>query len=274
MKTILIPTDFSKTANNAADYAIEIAKLSKARVILLNVYHIPITASDLPVIIPSLDELENNSMKRLKSCEKELTAKHGKHVVIEKLSKPGFVIDEVKDIVNEKKVDLIVMGITGEGKFPDMIIGSNATGVIKNISCPTLVIPHNAKYKKIHNVAFACDYESISDSPAIRKLKTFLQLFNAKLMIFNVLNPTAEPSFSHAVSGVKIENIFENFNHSLYFPENDDLVLAINDFVDEHNVDMLVMIPKKHNLFAHMFQKTNTKKMAFQTHVPLLAIHE
>lgn len=271
MKTILIPTDFSKTANKAADYAIEIAKLAKAKVILLNVYHIPLVASDIPVIIPSLDELENSSMKRLTSCEKELNAKH---VIIEKLSKPGFVIDEIRDIVKEKKVDLIVMGITGEGKLSDMIIGSNATGVIKNIDCPTLVIPHNAKYKKINNMAFACDYESISDSPAIKKLKTFLQLFNANLMIFNVVNPTEEPSYAHAVSGVKVENIFGNFNHSLYFPENEDLVVAINDFVDEHNVDMLVMIPKKHNLFAHMFQKTNTKKMAFQTHVPLLAIHE
>lgn len=273
MKTILIPTDFSKTANNAADYAIEIAKLSKATVILLNVYHIPLVASDIPVIIPSLDELENNSMKRLATYEKDLHAKHGKQVVIEKIVKPGFVIDEIRDIVKEKKVDLIVMGITGEGRITE-IIGSNATGVIKNIDCPTLIIPQNAKYKKIQNIAFACDYESVTNSPAIKKFKTFLQLFNAKLMIFNIVDPKAEPEYAHAVSGVKIENIFENFDHSLYFPESEDLVLGINEFVDEHNVDMLVMIPKKHNLFAHMFQRTNIKKMAFHTHVPLLSIHE
>lgn len=273
MKTILIPTDFSKTANNAADYAIEIAKLSKGRVILLNVYHIPIVASDIPVIIPSLDELESNSMKRLTGFEKELHAKHGKNFTIEKVVKPGFVIDEVRDIVKEKKVDLIVMGISGEGKLTELI-GSNATGVIKNINCPTLIIPQNAKFKKVRNIAFACDYESVADSPAIRKLKTFLQLFNAKLMIFNVVDPHAEPVLEHAISGVKIENSFSDFDHSLYFPENDDLVYGINDFVDEHDVDMLVMIPKKHNLFVHMFQQTHIKKMAFHTHVPLLAIHE
>lgn len=273
MKTILIPTDFSKTASIAADYAIEIAKLSKAKVILLNVYHIPIVASDVPIVIPSLDELETNSMKRLTSIEKELNAKHGKSIIIEKMVKPGFVIDEVRDVVKEKKVDLIVMGINGDGKLTELI-GSNATGIIKNIDCPTLIIPHNAKFKRIHNIAFACDYESVTDSPAINKLKAFIKLFNAKLMIFNVVNSDAEPVLEHAVSGVRIENTFMGIDHSLYFPENDDLVFGINDFVDEHNVDILVMIPKKHNLFAHMFQRTHTKKMAFHTHVPLLAIHE
>jgi len=40
MKTILVPTDFSKIARNAIDYAVEIAKLTKAKLILFHVYHV------------------------------------------------------------------------------------------------------------------------------------------------------------------------------------------------------------------------------------------
>ncbi len=273
MKTILMPTDFSKTANNAADYAVEIAKLTNAKVILMHVFHLPMVASDIPVVMPSIDELERNSMKQLTACEKTLHAKHGKNILIEKKAVLGFVIDEVSDIVSSKKVDLIVMGITGDGKLSELI-GTNATGVIKNVDCPTLIVPQNAKYKKVHNVALACDYEEISDSPAIKKIKMFLGIFKANLMIFNVVEPTAKPVFETAYSETKIKNVFENIKYSVYFPENDDLVFGINDFVDKHNVDMLIMIPQKHNFLAHLFQQTNTKKVAFHTHVPLLAIHE
>ncbi len=121
---------------------------------------------------------------------------------------------------------------------------------------------------------FACDYEEISESKALRQLIRFIELFNARLMIFNVVDPAKKTTFAKAVAGVKLETVFENIDHSLYFPENDDLVYAINDFVDKHNIDVLVMIPKKHNLFANLFQQRSTKKMAFHTHVPLLTIHD
>ncbi len=273
MKTILIPSDFSKTANNAACYAMELAKFINAKVILLNVYHIPYIVTEAPILIPSLDEIEIESIKRITDCEKELQNKYGKSVSIEKMARAGYLVDEIKDIVKERKIDLIVMGISDNGKLSEFI-GSNAIKVTKNINCQTLIIPEESKFKKIENIAFACDYESTTDSPAIKQLKIFVQLFNAKLMIFNVLKPHTEPSYSHAISGLKIENIFEDTNHLVYFPENEDLVLAINEFVEKHNVDILVMMPKKHNLFAHLFQQTKTKKVAFNSHIPLLAIRE
>ena len=268
-----MPTDFSKTANNAADYAAEIAKLTNAKLILLHVFHVPMVASDIPVVMPSIEELERDCMKQLTAFEKILHAKHGKNILIEKKAVLGFVIDEVRDIVSSKKVDLIVMGITGQGMLSELI-GTNATGVVKNIDCPTLVVPHNAKFNKVHNIALACDYESISDSSAYKKIKMFLEMFKANLMIFNVVEPSAKPIFETAFSESRIKNVFEDIKYSVYFPENDDPVAGINDFVDKHNVDMLIMIPQKHNFLAHMFQQTNTKKVAFHTHVPLLAIHE
>lgn len=273
MKNILIPTDFSETAINATNYAMEIAKLTKAKVILFHVFHIPMVHVDLPMTLTTFDDLEKSTMNILRSYEKDLISRHGKGVTIERIIKPGFVVDEVRDIIGEKEIDLIVMGITGEGKFAEVIIGSNATEVIKNVNCPTLIIPQNARFKRIENIAFACDYEEISESKALGQLKKFLKLFNAKLLIFNVVNPSRKPSFAKAVTGVKLESIFEDVNHDLYFPENDDLVYAINDFVDKHNIAILVMLSKKHNLFTNMFQERSTKKMAFHSHVPLLTIH-
>lgn len=275
MESILIPTDFSDVAKNATDYAIEIANLTKAKIFLLHVFQIPVIATEVPVIMPSYDELEKDNMRILKSYERELIDKYGKQLSIESIVRPGFITDEINDIAIEKNIDLIVMGLTGGSKFDEILIGSNATGVIKNVNYPTLIVPKNAKFNKIKTLAFACDFEEISkESLALKKLNLFIKIFDAKLLIFNVLEPQEELSLTATAGEERISTIFQNIDHSVYFPENEDLVLAVNDFVKKHNVDILVMLPKKHGFLTRMFKESKTKKMAFHTSVPLLALHD
>ena len=44
MKTILVPTDFSKNAENALLYAINLAKRMSAKIILLHSFHVDYTS--------------------------------------------------------------------------------------------------------------------------------------------------------------------------------------------------------------------------------------
>jgi nucleotide-binding universal stress UspA family protein len=275
MKTILIPTDFSETARNAANYAIEFAKQIGAELFLLHVFHIPIATSEAPIMIRSFDELEKDNLENLKLLEQELRTQHGLTNPIECIVKPGFIIDEIRETIKEKNIDLVVMGITGANKLVELLIGSNTIGVIKGVKCPTLIVPKNAKFKPIKTIAYACDFEEIKDESALQELKAFVQQMNAQLLILNVVDPAEEKvSTEKAISGVRIEHIFENVSHTLHFPEDDDIVHAINNFVDTHDVDLLVMVPHKHSIFTRMVREGSTKKMAFHTHVPLLAIHD
>jgi nucleotide-binding universal stress UspA family protein len=274
MKTILIPTDFSDSSMNAACYAISLAKQLNSKVILLHIFHIPVVPSEAPVIIVSYEELEKDNMLLMKNFETELRAKTNYEKEIVSIVKPGFVTDELKDVVTEEQVDLIVMGIKGTNKLNEIVIGSNTTSTIKNVDCPTLVIPTDVAFKPVKNIAFACDMDKIEESRALNQIKSLVSVFNSKLMIINVVEHSEKPTFEKALSGVKLENVFESIDHTLHFPEDDDLVFAINDFIDKHAIDLLIMMPRKHSFFGNLFHKSNTKKMAFHTHIPLLAIHE
>lgn len=275
MKTILIPTDFSETAKNAADYAIEFAKHINAQIFLLHVFHIPIATTEAPIMIRSFDELEKVNMEDLKQLEQELRNKHDLTSPMQCIVRPGFIIDEIRETIREKNVDLVVMGITGTNKLVELLIGSNTIGVIKGVKCPTLIIPKDVKFKPIKTIAYACDFEEIKDESALNKLKAIVLQLEATLMILNVVDPVEEKiSTEKATSGVRIENMFSSINHSSHFPEDDDKVHAINNFVDAHEVELLVMIPHKHSIFTRLFREGSTKKMAFHTHVPLLAIHD
>lgn len=273
MKTILVPTDYSKTAINATHYAIEIAKLMKAKIILLHVFDIPVTVTDIPVAITSFQDFEKIKKEELKDYEHELVTKHGKSVSISSTLKPGFVNDEIKDIVHEKKIDLIVMGITGVGRLPQLLIGSNAARVIKNIDCPIITLHENIKFHPIKKIAFATDYSDIEESHALNKVIGFVQLFKAKLLLINIIEPSEKPNEKKKLSGALLKHIFDSINHTVFFRKNEDVIDGLNKFVDKQNVDMLVMLPKKHTIFSRLFHESNTKKMAFHTHIPLLTIH-
>jgi nucleotide-binding universal stress UspA family protein len=77
MKSILVPTDFSPTAKNAAMYALQLAQqLGIKRVVLYHSYEIPVTVDPLMPGIQMLDieSLKVNSGKSLEifNCRSRL----------------------------------------------------------------------------------------------------------------------------------------------------------------------------------------------------------
>ena len=63
MKTILVATDFSAAALNAANYAADMASTINADILLLHVYHIPVSYSEIPVVVTP-DDLMRECRKR------------------------------------------------------------------------------------------------------------------------------------------------------------------------------------------------------------------
>lgn len=273
MQTILFPTDYSDAANNALTYAVNFAKKSGAKLILFHSYHLPVVVSEgqqVPVI--TYDELENENKKRIAVYKEELIKKYGV-VNIETLVTPGFAVDEISEIAKAKKADLIVMGMKGSGKIEEVLIGSNTTGVVQKTNIPVFIVPEHAGYNEIKNIILACDYnKDVSDDKVVNKLKQFVSFFGAKLLVLNVVQPKADTSYEKAVEGVKMENNLKDISHTLHFPENKNIEEGIQQFIDSHNGDLLIMLPRKHNIIERIFNKSHTKKMAFHSHVPMLAI--
>ncbi|MCW3076063.1 MAG: hypothetical protein JWO32_672, partial [Bacteroidetes bacterium] len=108
MKTILLPTDFSDVSDNAIQYAVEMAKLTQSKLILLHVYHVPIITSDTPMVIPSMDELGEECMQNLQKTKSELLLNHSADLQIECVCRCGLEVDEIEEYTQQHKVDLII----------------------------------------------------------------------------------------------------------------------------------------------------------------------
>ena len=72
MKTLLIPTDFSKNADHAARYGLSIAQKTNATVILLNSYELPY--ADTVMTTSLLEVMRKNSNEQLEALKKKYNA--------------------------------------------------------------------------------------------------------------------------------------------------------------------------------------------------------
>lgn len=275
MKTILIPTDFSATAKNAAHYAAELALVNKSNLILLYIYQMPVIMSEVPVIVPSLYEIEADCMNELEKIKKYLHQKYSEDLKIDCACKSGFVADEIHRYAEENNIDMIVMGMQGAGLMTEKIMGSNTTALMQKAKSPVLAIDNHVKFKLPEHILLACDYESLDDKSILKPLKDLTKLFKARLHILNVVPALEkEATITKAVEGLKLKHYFEEVNHEFHFIENDDVIDGINRYVKKNDIDLIAMIPREHSFIKNLFKEPHTKQMAFHTHLPLLTLHE
>lgn len=276
MKTILLPTDFSDVSDNAINYAVEFAKLTQSKLILFHVYHVPIITTDTPIVIPSMEELGNDCMDGLKKIEERIHSLHGGSLQVECKCECGLEVDEINEYIKNNPVDLVITGMKGAGGLEEKLIGSVTTSLMRKLKCPVMAIDKSCRFKSIDKIALACDYKEIKTKAALDPLKQIIKLFKSHLFIVNVLKEQKEliPTTEQAIAGVHLGHLLEDVDHSFHFEESSNVVEGINRFVDKHNIDMVVMVPRSHSILQNIFHEPNTKRMAFHTHVPLLSIHE
>jgi nucleotide-binding universal stress UspA family protein len=272
MKTILVPTDFSKAATNAAEYAANLATHIKAKIILLNVYHLPLLAGDTTGHITDPDKLEHESEACLKAEAKRLMDLTG--VVAKYRVKQGSVVDTILE--EEKNASLIVMGIKEAGKLSETFIGSMATDAIHRSHKPVLVVPENAKFKALSKIAYACDYNENTDLNALNALKEIAKNFGSIVCVLNIKHKEDLPGVPAESYNFykKIESKLANVKHIHSFKGADVLSDGINEYVDTNSIDMLTVIPHQMNLIDRTLHKSASTKMAHRATVPVLALPE
>jgi nucleotide-binding universal stress UspA family protein len=274
METILVPTDFSESANNAVDYAARLAQQFGARMILLNAFTMPYPGQEpffQPDLIPVLGDA---SKQRLRETKNRIHKTLDNRIKIEYVSECSSVFEAIASTAAEKDVDLIIMGIVGEaGNIKERFIGSTAVTVARKLDIPTFIIPETVKFEPIKKITFACDLEGTEDSDLIFVVRLFCKMFRAELEIVNVGDPDAKVSSDKALTYLYIEDKLANLKHNIYHVNGEDPVKDLENYLKSYPTDLVAISPKKHGMFYHLFNHSITSNLAFHLKKPILAIH-
>ncbi len=274
IKNILVPIDFSKCAKNALRAAISIAKKSNAKIHLVNAVHVhsphpEITGGLIEEIVADYEVQVRDSFRELESEIIEL-----KDVPYEVDRFVAYLTDAIYTETQNKSIDLIVMGTRGEHTEMEQLLGTRATDVIQAISVPILIIPETHENFDLNKVGLAIEYENSLLFQDFNVLKLLCLDFNAELLAFNICeNPASITKEDQKVIG-KLSSYLVPTNSSIRTVEASSITKGIKDFTGNHQLDMLAIIPKKHNFFERLFKKSITKAVAVDLEVPMLIIRE
>lgn len=267
IKKIIVPTDFSDTANNALMYAKDIAERYSAEINIVHVFTIPLlTARGVPVF-PD-DELVK---AELKAVEEQLN--HIKKRVSEissvKCTTNAILIHwqiEFAEAIHNQKVDLIIVGNTGASGIKKIFMGSNAARIIKDSPIPVLAIPENAKLSHFHKIGFAYDGLQLNEIGKHSILTSLMSTLKARVHVFQIINKkqstTSLPS--------KIHEFFKDAEYSEI--NESEVEQGILKAVELYHLDMIIMCPRQNSFFHNLVYGSITARVAYEISVPLLAI--
>jgi len=260
MINIIIPLDFSETSFNAAHYASNMYQGRKDVTLIL--YHYYTHGEDIEI-----------AKNYLASLQEELSRKGS--VVETELESGEKFIDSLAAFANVKRAYMVVMGLTGKTPMAQRFSGSNTLLMSEKEICPVLIVPEDAVYKNISNALITSELKFVEETPCLLTVKRVLQYFKPALHILNVdpkhyIELTEECKLEKA----KMEDLMTEFNPQFYFMDLYDFHESVDVFANDHNIDLIIIAPKYHDFFGKLFKTLHTKKLIYQSKVPVLAVHE
>ena len=276
MVSILFPTDFSENSMNAIRYALEFFKYENAQFYFMHVYqkefydHEDLVSRE--VYDEVLERVKNESEAKLEDLLKTVNEiSPNPRFQYHSISAYNSLVGEASRIVNEKDIDLIVMGTKGKSDDRKIIFGSQTFQVLKYVQCPVLAIPANYTNTQPKRILFPTDYLIPYKR---RELKLVCDLAGSYRSVVDVVyvSRSNKLSLRQEDNQAFIKDTICKTELNFYTINEKDVAKAIRNYIKEHKVDMLVMVNTQYSFLENMLFPSTIDKVSLDLKIPLLAM--
>ena len=279
MKNILIPTDFSENSHNAIRYALDYFADVPMNFFILHVsYKNRPIKSEIPESFfessGNVQLVQNSASllkEEIKSCQ---TLTKNPHHKFYSLQENMLLIEAIRKQISEKEIDVIVMGTKGDSQSNQDEIGSHTYDVITKVKCSIMVIPENARFTGIKNIAFVTDYNSIYRNRVISTLSETLHLHKSPLRVLHIRPQNTTLNLAQTDNKGFLHYFFREIKHSFHFLENKNVETGIQDFVDTWEISIVALVAKNLNFIQRLMLRPTSGGFNYHTEVPFLVLHE
>ncbi|NND63700.1 MAG: universal stress protein [Flavobacteriaceae bacterium] len=279
-KKLLIPTDFSKNAWVALSYAIELFRNEVCDFYVLNVFDT--VGFELESLLESNPD---KSVFEIAQEQSELGLKKISQRVSFRdealdhnyfyLSQNNDLLNAIKDVVEKKDIELIVMGTKGHTDSNAIIFGSNAVTVMEKArNCPVLCIPPNVIYSDPKEIVFPTSFRTHFKRRELEYLIEIARLTNAPIRVLHVAKEGETLDEEQENYKQLLEEYFDGLEYSFHTIYNADVQTALNVFVQSRDSGMITFFNKKHTFFSNLLTKPMVKELGYHSKIPVLALHD
>jgi nucleotide-binding universal stress UspA family protein len=278
MEHILIPTDFSRAAGNATDYALSFFKGCGCAFQFLNTYTPDFINSRVMAVNPMAGMEEDHMQRRSEEGLKYLVERLERDFpdsgnTYETYSSFSLLPEEIRERVAMGQADLIVSGTTGASGLKEVFMGSNTVRILRAAStCPVLVVPEEASFSKPAEIGFATDFMRPFTGSQLDMIHFFVKRFDSELRIVHIGTEDALNSLQQFhKKELFLELELLNPKMQWINPETSKTA-DLQKYVAEAGIDLLVLIRNEYNPVEELLREPVVKRMAFHTPIPLLVL--
>lgn len=267
VKKILIPTDFSANADNAAKYAVELLLPFEAIFYLLHTYERPVTGGSS---LPGIEEIvHQEKVKNLEEKKKKLASlfpgmRHRYEIIA--LNSPTEA--GITSTIKKRNINMVVMGTKGATGIKESLLGSNTAKVLRLLGCSLLTVPPEFKLKSYSTVSIASDFAGVNTESEFELLSDFLQHYDPRLILLSFssqkVNKSSQENWNKVFGEFELE-------YELY---KDTGPAEINSLVQEHSPELLVMVSRHEGSINQVLRKSAAKTHGLRFQLPILIIHD
>jgi nucleotide-binding universal stress UspA family protein len=139
IRHILVPHDFSETAENALSFAIDLASKLGARITVVHAYEIPTYnfADGLALTVEMVSDIQRAANAALEVIASRVRQSG---LPVQPSLRQGPAWTEINAAAKETHADLIVMGTHGRHGLARALLGSVAEKIVRTAPCPVLTV--------------------------------------------------------------------------------------------------------------------------------------
>ncbi|WP_242157566.1 universal stress protein [Aestuariivivens sediminis] len=279
-RKILLPTDFSKNAWRAIVYALELFKKDHCNFYILHAFSLQgYSIESLIAMEPGSEAYETakldaqNDLAKVSDMLAFKDYDNPKHH-FEYLCTFGNVVEVIKNVVEEKDIDMIILGTKGKSASKTKLLGSVAIDVMEKVrNCPVLGVPETAQHHLPKEIVFPTSYKTHYKK---RELQFLIDIAKTSDAAIRIIHMTTEDKLSDKQQSNKnlLEEYIQDIPHTYHILSHTNIPTATNCFVESRGSDMVAFINKKHIFFGSILTHPLVKEIGHDTKVPLLVMHD
>lgn len=285
MKTILVPTDFSLSAENAARYALNLAKNMKLHIKLCHSIMVPAEvpfAVNVSMPMLALDSLKDDAdtkiqtaVQRLAALDDMLVSSENFHPLITCNTIVGTVTEMVRQLAKNKDIAFVVLGRSAANGIGHFLAGSTSRELIETVAVPTLLVAADADFFPIKKIAFATDLGH-GDISAIAALASFAENLGAEIVLVHINDQSTDVEM---ISRSKVDSFLDVVNRVVRYDKIQYQSISeanVDDglewLVKFGQIELLAMVHKRHNIIYRLLFGSHTHRLRKRVQIPLLVL--
>jgi nucleotide-binding universal stress UspA family protein len=268
MKTIIATTDFTASSLNACNYAAMLANKLNCKLLLFNLYEIPLMHANEGMYFISYQSLKGESDKKMQAFIKKLHASYPK-IEVEQFLTTGSFKKEIEGLIKTHHIQAIVMGLASKTKLSRFIYGSHTTDIAGRINAPVIIVPESFKKHTLSNILLAIDNQEKIYKSNLKQLELIANDAKTKFELLSVRTP-----YELLIQPIPQKLKFNNKEYTTVISKAEDIETGVKRNTKRYKADLIAIISKKHSAFYNLFAESNTKKLAFSSKVPVISLHE